>query len=269
MSRFAQLFSRLRAAKRKALGVYLTVGDPSVEISAAAAVAALDAGADFIELGAPFSDPSADGPAIQRAMERALARGVRFADVAAVARRVRAHTEAAPIVLFGYANPFYRALGRGDLAALHGVADGLLVVDVPPEHDADFRSLEGRMARIRLLGPNATEARRRVIAEHGEGFVYLVAYAGVTGAAATRDLEALGAQVTAMRALAPALPLCCGFGVKTRDDARVLAPLADGVIAGSVFVDALGKAATVDEAKAEMARIVRELRAGLDSGPMS
>jgi tryptophan synthase alpha chain len=262
MSRFSRMFARAKSEQRAALGVYLTVGDPSVSLTVSAALAALKAGADFIELGAPFSDPSADGPSIQRAMERALARGTTFEDVLSVAEQIRQGDAHAPIVLFGYGNPFFRAQERGLLVKHQASVDGVLIVDVPPEHDHDFASLQGQMARIRLLGPNATPARRQAIASSAEGFVYVVAYAGVTGAAAATDASGLKNQVQAMRALTD-VPLCVGFGVKTAADAKALSGVADGVIAGSVFVDALSRAKTEKEADDVVSAIVRDLAAGL------
>jgi len=262
MQRFEQMFARLKREKKKALGVYLTVGDPSSEATAEAALAALEAGADFIELGAPFSDPSADGPSIQKAMERALAKGTKFADVATVAKTVRAAAPEAPIVLFGYGNPYFRAQQRGDLLALSETVDGLLLVDVPAEHASDFASLRGKIASIRLLAPNATEPRRQAIASTAEGFIYLVAYAGVTGAAANRDGAELVKLVAQMRALTD-VPLCVGFGIKTGADARAMAQVADGVIAGTVFVEALSQATSVADARSRVSVIVRDLRQGL------
>ena len=255
--RLDAMFARLRAAKRKALGVYLTVGDPSLAVSEAAAHAAVAAGADFLELGVPFSDPSADGPTIQRAMQRALENGVRVADVFALAQRLRSALPDTPLVLFGYANPFLRAGERGDLGRTG--ADGVLIVDAPPDHDADF--VGAPLPKIRLLGPNATAARRKCIAARAEGFVYLVAFAGVTGANQSgNDVKEMRANVAALRKLTR-VPICVGFGVRTADDARTLGPIADGVIAGSVFIDVMHGARDPAAAVAEK---VGELRAGLD-----
>jgi tryptophan synthase alpha chain len=157
-----------------------------------------------------------------------------------------------------------RAKLRGDLA--RAAADAVLVVDAPPDHDRDFDELPLR--RIRLLGPNATPARRKTIAAAAEGFVYLVALAGVTGAGQGGDLRAVQQNVAAMRKLTR-VPLCVGFGVKSGDDAHRLAPLADGIIAGSVFIDVMrGDGRDVmrgaHDPAAAVAAKVRELRAGLD-----
>lgn len=238
MSRFEHCFNALAAKGEKALGVYLTVGDPSLELSAQAADAAVRAGADFLELGVPFSDPSADGPTIQHAMERALARGTSLRDVLRVAKDLRQRHAELPVLLFGYANPFFRAQRAGWLrpALKDADVDGVLLVDVPPEHGADFASLDVDI--IRLLGPNATPERRRVVAKAASGFIYLVAFAGVTGAAAQTSAAALSDNIKAVRKLT-ALPLCVGFGVRTGADAQRVAERADGVIAGSVFVDLL------------------------------
>jgi tryptophan synthase beta chain len=255
-SRLNGMFERL--GKRKALGVYLTVGDPSLVVSEAAAEAAVRGGADFLELGVPFSDPSADGPSIQKAMQRAIAAGTQMNDVLAMAARLRSKLPETPIILFGYANPFLRALQRGDLARC--AADGMLVVDAPPDHDHDFDG--AHLPRIRLLGPNATPARRTVIGKSAEGFVYLVAFAGVTGTRTReRDVEAMKKNVAAMRKVSR-VPICVGFGVRSADDARALGPVADGIIAGSVFIDVMRE--SKDPARAVEEK-TRELRAGLDA----
>lgn len=259
-TRFADLFSLLRQRGEKALGVYLTVGDPDVPATLRAADAAVRGGADFLELGAPFSDPSADGPVIQRAMERSLLKRTTLQQVVDVAAQLRAKHPLVPIVLFGYANPFFVAERAGWLrpALAKAGVDGVLMVDVPPEHDADFSALAEQVSLIRLLGPNATQARREAIAASASGFIYLVAIAGVTGASTQGALEPMAQNIKALRKLTP-LPLCVGFGVRTKEDARRLAPLADGVIAGSVFVELL---AHRDAANAVYEK-VRELKAAL------
>jgi tryptophan synthase alpha subunit/cysteine synthase len=179
-SRLTAMFDRLRTKGQKALGVYMTVGDPDLETSEQALRAALAAGADFAELGVPFSDPSADGPSIQRAMEHALKAGTDMASVLALAARLRTDFPDKPLVLFGYANPFFRALQHADFLPAASAADGVLIVDVPPEHGHDFAELAARLDWIRLLAPNATPERRAIVAKAAHGFIYLVAVTGVT-----------------------------------------------------------------------------------------
>lgn len=262
-NRFASMFAVERAAGRKALGVYLTVGDPSVEVTERAARAAIRAGADFIELGAPFSDPSADGPVIQKAMERALANKTTLHDVARVAKTIRQEFPTLPVIWFGYANPFFVARHEPWFlnAISDGLVDGLLLVDVPPEHGHDFAHLEGSVPLIRLLGPNATPARRAVIGKAASGFIYLVAIAGVTGAASVSSATAVNSLVAHAKALRryTQVPLCVGFGIKSGADAQRLSEGVDGVIAGSVFVDLLTQSNGVELIEAK----VRELKTAL------
>ncbi len=260
--RFADLFKTLRAQNKKALGAYFTIGDPDIATSEKAIRAALKAGADFIELGMPFSDPSADGPAIQHAMERALAHGTTLADALSLAERLRQDFPQTPLLLFGYANPFFRALQTPDfLARAAGVLDGLLVVDVPPEHGADFAELSTRLDWIRLLAPNATPQRQRVVAKAASGFIYLVAVTGITGGAEKRDVETLRTQVAALKALSD-VPICVGFGVREEKDARELAGVADGIIVGSAFVEDIARGGDIEAAVAARTAGLRRGLAG-------
>lgn len=256
-SRIREMFSDL--AGKKALGVYMTVGDPDLATSEKALRAALSAGADFAELGVPFSDPSADGPSIQRAMEHALKQGTTMHDVVALAARLRADFPMKPLVLFGYANPFFRALEAPHFRAQVQAADGVLIVDVPPEHGQDFLALSQQLDWIRLLAPNATPERRAVVAQAARGFIYLVAVAGVTGGTVQRNLAELQAQVAALRSLS-AVPICVGFGVRDEKDARELGGLADGIIVGSAFVDDLAQG---EGFQARIASRVKALLRGL------
>ena len=185
MNRIDVTFAQLREAARTALVPYVTVGDPSLAATPAILHALVDAGADILELGVPFSDPMADGPVIQRASERALAQGVSLRDVLAVTRAFRARDADTPIVLFGYANPI-EAMGVeafADAACEAGV-DGVLVVDYPPEEAEPFAALLAArdIALIFLLSPTTPDARVAAIAKLARGYVYYVSLKGVTGA---------------------------------------------------------------------------------------
>jgi tryptophan synthase alpha chain len=240
----------LRARKEPALVVYLTAGDPTFGESSDLVVAAAESGADLIELGVPFSDPSADGPVIQRAMERALGGpdggGRAFERTLEVVRRVRRVSEV-PICLFGYYNPIYqRGLGRAvDEAAAAGV-DGFLVVDLPAEEsgDLDAELLRAGLCRVPLLAPTTSVERARSIVAGAAvtGFVYYVALTGVTGAAHL-DVDAVADRVRALRPALGGRPLAVGFGIRDAAGASRVAEVADAVVVGSALVDAVARAA--------------------------
>ncbi len=258
MDRLAETFAGLERNARKALVVYLTASDPSLDDSVQAALAAVRAGADVLEVGVPFSDPIADGPVIQRAMGRALAAGGGLAAAFELTRRVRAES-AVPIVLFGYVNPLLSlGLEASCQAAAAAGVDGLLVVDLPPEEAGELRAVAARhgLAWVSLVAPTSGERVGR-IARDASGFVYLVSMTGVTGGklADPTRLAPLVAQVRAARAV----PVCIGFGIRDAESARAAAALADGVVVGSAVVAALEA-----EGAAGVGRLVGELRAGLD-----
>jgi tryptophan synthase alpha chain len=267
VSRLPQVFARAKAARRKALVIYLTAGDPDHETSARLMNAALDAGADVIELGVPWSDPSADGPAIQAAMQRALAAGGGLGKSLAICRQVRdAHPDAG-LVLFGYANPVV-VMGPETFAhkAHEAGADAVLCVDYPPDEDTALTSALGRQGLdfIPLLAPTSTAPRIAAAAAAAGGFIYYVSFTGITGAALT-DLAEPRAHVAAIRAATgDRLPVVVGFGVKTPEHARAVAEFADGVVVGSAAVDVIKKAV---EAKRdpvpELSAFVRALRAAV------
>lgn len=257
--RLQQAFAALGAAKRKALVIYLTAGDPSVHQSVAAAKAAVEAGADVLEVGIPFSDPVADGPVIAQAMSRALKAGGGFRQSLEVIREIRAAV-AVPLVAFGYANPLLWGGLEANCAALKVAgADGLLVVDVPAEEAGSMRSAVSKAGLdwVPLLAPTTGEERVRRIAVHGTGFLYMVSMTGVTGGALD-DLAPLKPLIAAARS-ASSVPLCVGFGVRDRASAAKAAAVADGVVVGSAVVAAL--AAKGPQA---VGALVAELRAGVD-----
>jgi tryptophan synthase alpha chain len=248
-NRIVARFDELRARGEAALIAYLTAGDPSLDESAPLVLEAAAGGADVIELGVPWSDPSADGPVIQRAMERALSTGgagrQTIARVLEVVRAVRRASEV-PIVLFGYFNPLLqRGLDRIADEARDAGVDGLLVVDLPPEESGELDAHVARagLVRVPLLAPTTSPERARLVAARGGGFAYYVALTGVTGAA-TLDPAAVGGRVAALRPSLGGLPLAVGFGVRDAASAGAVAALAgvDGVVVGSALVSAIAAA---------------------------
>lgn len=237
--------SRVRAVfdgERTALVIYLCAGDPSLDITPDLIVAAAEAGADIVEVGMPFSDPTADGPTIQKASERALAAGATLRGVIDAVAAARERTDV-PIVLFGYYNPILR-YGEAKLAADAAEAgvDGLLVVNLPPEHAA---SLVGPMREhgldfIPLLAPTSTPDRVKAAAALATGFVYYVSMTGVTGTAGAPLEEAAKRAGELSKEID--CPVVVGFGVRTRDDVATVAAHADGVVVGSAVVTAIHEA---------------------------
>ena len=264
MNRIDQTFAALRAAGRKALVIYLTAGDPDEETSYRMLEAAAGHGADVIELGLPFSDPTADGPVIQRASQRAIAGGMNVRRALAMVRRFREAGHETPVVLFSYGNPLfaygYEALARDASSA---GADGVLCVDVPPEEAGELEAATAAhgLHVIRLAAPTTTGARLAKIAKGAGGFLYVITRLGVTGAGGLdfSDVAALAVRIRA----GSALPLCLGFGVSTGVDAARLAPHGDGVVCGSAGV-ALAETVPAAGLPAAVAAKVAELRAGVD-----
>ena len=260
MSRLKDTFTRLHESGRKALVVYLTAGDPDVESTVAAAVAAVEAGADILEVGVPFSDPVADGPVIQRAMIRALSCGGGVEQALEVVRKISAVCEV-PIVLFGYLNPLlWLGLGTACARLAEAGGDGLLVVDLPMEEAAEARELASAhgLDWVALVAPTTSADRARAIAEKASGFIYLVTMTGVTGGALT-DVSRLTPMVDAIREVSD-LPICVGFGVRDYGSAKRAAGVADGVVAGSVVVAALESG----DGSQRVGECVKVLRQGVD-----
>jgi tryptophan synthase alpha chain len=262
MNRIEATFSRLRSAKRTALMPYLTMGYPRRESALELVPAIVQAGADLVELGVPFSDPLADGATIQAAAQQALANGMTLPLCLEQAALLRAQGVSVPFVLMGYYNPILQMglerFARG--AAAVGV-DGLIVPDLPPEESEALHSALCRqsIAQIFLLAPTEDEARIGLVAERTSGFLYLVSLAGVTGARdqLPPDLEAFVARARA----ATDLPLAVGFGISMPDQAARVARITDGVIVGSALVKAV--AANRESVKAAGA-FVASLRTGVD-----
>lgn len=266
MSRLQGCFEALRAARRKALVCFITAGDGGVDTTLASMHAMVEAGADVIELGVPFSDPMADGPTIQQSSERALAGGLRVDDVFATVRRFRGTDQRTPVVLMGYANPV-EARGAERFAADAATAgvDGIITVDLPPEegeeHYAAFR--QHGLDPIFLIAPNTAAPRIASLCAGASGFVYFVAIKGVTGSHQAQVSE-VAASVAQIRA-ATDLPVCVGFGIRDAEAARAMAEVCDAVIVGSALVQCFADLrATPEQIPAQLGALVADLRGGVD-----
>ena len=264
MNRIDTRFAQLKSAGRKALVPFVTAGDPSREATVPVMHALVDAGADVIELGVPFSDPMADGPTIQRSSERALARGVGIDYVFGCVRTFRERDDATPVVLMGYLNPVeIRGPQRFARQAAEAGVDGILLVDLPPEEAAEFRDAfeAAGVALILLASPTSSETRLSMLRSLARGYLYYVSFAGVTGAADRLDAHAAGERLRAIRASTD-VPVVAGFGIRDAASAAAMAVDADGVVVGSALVAALADAA--DPAAAAHA-FLAPLRAALDT----
>jgi tryptophan synthase alpha chain len=262
--RIQETFERLRSSGRRALVPYITAGDPDLVTTGYLLDALVDGGADVVELGVPFSDPMADGPVIQRAMERALAQGTSLRDVLACAKSFRARHPDTPLVLFGYLNPIH-ALGYEAFveAVVEAGIDGVLVVDLPVEESAPLcepLALAG-VHFIRLFTPTTTAARLSDLRADASGFAYCVSVAGVTGGSVMAS-EVLGERVAAIQA-ATGLPVVVGFGIRTPEDAATMADLADGVVVGSALVAEIEARAAV-EAPGRILEVLARFRTAID-----
>ena len=265
MNRIDATFARLKAAGRTALIPYVTSGDPSPALTRPIMDALVNAGADIIELGVPFSDPMADGPVIQRAGERALAQGVGLKQVLDIVREFRAADATTPVVLMGYANPI-EAMGTttfADRAKTAGV-DGVLVVDYPPEEAVEFAgALAARgIAAIFLLSPTTPEARIADVARIATGYVYYVSLKGVTGAG-NLDTADVARHLAEIRKHV-VVPVGVGFGIRDAASARAVAVHADAVVIGSRIIEEI-ESGPPAEAPARAGAWLAVIRAALDA----
>lgn len=269
LNRIEKRFAALREDGRKALIPFVTAGDPSLEATVPVLHALVDAGADLLEVGVPFSDPMADGPTIQRSSERALARGAGLAFVFDCVRRFRDDDDQTPVVLMGYLNPVeIRGADRFAAEAASAGVDGVLLVDLPPEEAAEFRqAFEAQgLALVLLASPTTTEARMRLLCADAAGYLYYVSFAGVTGSSERLDTVAASDRLRTIRA-SSGVPVVAGFGIKDADSARAMARDADGVVVGSALVAALSEARDPEEACERARAFLDPLRAALDDGP--
>lgn len=252
--RIARRFTELARAGRAGLITFVTGGDPDMDKSEKMVASLPLMGADLIEIGVPFSDPMADGPAIQEANLRALGAGATLAGVIGLVRRLRARDDRTPVVLMGYYNPIlaFGVEAFVEEAAAAGI-DGLIVVDLPPEEDAELRrpAKARGLDIIRLATPTTDDARLPKVLDGASGFLYHVAVAGITGtrSAAEKTVE----QAVARLKRATDLPVAVGFGIKTPEDAAALARHADAVVVGSALVREV--AAALDDGGDPVARV--------------
>jgi tryptophan synthase alpha chain len=264
MSRIQATFDKLKHRKRKALIPFFTAGDPAPEFTVPLLHALVEAGADVIELGVPFSDPMADGPTIQRASERALKHGVTLHDVLDMVATFRGKDVSTPIVLMGYGNPI-EAMGWETFAkrcAEAGV-DGVLTVDFPPEesHEAFAHLDKHGIDPIFLLAPTSTDGRVERVAKQARGYVYYVSLKGVTGAG-NLDLAAIEQKIPQLRKHIK-LPIGVGFGIRDALTALAVAKLCDGVVVGSRIVQEIENS-TGQDVIANVSKLVKELRQAVD-----
>ncbi len=254
--RIKDTFAKCEAEGRAAFVGYLMASDPDFETSLECILALADSGVDIIEIGAPFTDPMADGPSIQRASLRSLAAGGNITTTLELARRFRSVNTSVPLIVMGYANPIHR-IGYSEFAdkASDAGVDGVITVDLPPEEDAPLRSAldSQNIAVIRLATPTTTEQRMSRIADGASGFVYYVSVAGVTGSGVGAE-EDISAGVDRARQ-ATGLPVAVGFGVRTPERAASFARLADAVVVGSALVDEIEAAVDSGENKSAVKRV--------------
>ena len=267
MSRISSCFSELKARNRTALLPFITAGDPHPEVTVGLMHDLVEAGADIIELGVPFSDPMADGPVIQRASERALAHNVSLHDVFAMVKQFREENDSTPVILMGYLNPVevmgYDVFAKG--AADAGV-DGVLTVDIPPEESHDLiQALRARsLDAIYLAAPTSHRHRLELIAEAASGFIYYVSLKGVTGSA-NLVLDEVAAKLQEIRQVTD-MPVGVGFGIKDAQMAASMAKIADAVVVGSALVSRIeANANEPDKIGAELKQLLQEMRAAMDA----
>ena len=250
----------LRFDHKPGLVVYLTVGDPSLDATRDIAVAAIDAGAAVIELGVPFSDPLGDGPIIQRASERALARGTRLRDVLDVARKIRAARPEAGLIVFSYLNPILRyGLARFADDAKAAGADGVLVIDLIVEEAGEYLAQMTRvnLAPIFLAAPTSPDERLEAIASHSKGFIYAISRVGITGT--QQSIAADAAALVARIRRWTTLPVAVGFGISNAEHFAKVGEFADVAVIGSAIVELIERSAP-EAAPDAVARFIRGLR---------
>jgi len=253
-TRIGKKFNELQAQKGKALIIYLTAGDPSLETTKKLILVLEKAGADILEIGVPFSDPTADGPVIQEAAQRSLKTGTTLAGVMQLITELRKISQI-PIVLFGYFNPIF-AYGTEKFArdAARAGVDGVLVVDLPPEEAPELKKHTDAAGIdfISLIAPTTGTRRAKKIAATATGFLYYISITGVTGTAAPK-LGGIKADLKKIRKIS-SLPIAVGFGISSPEQARQIGRLADGIVAGSALVKLIAE----NGGKAELLKIVSD-----------
>ena len=270
MSRISSCFENLHMSGRKALIPYLTAGDPDIGTTLSLMHALVANGADIIELGFPFTDPTSDGPVIQRAVERALANNTSLRDVLDTVAIFRKTDSKTPVVLMGYLNPV-ECMGYQhfvDSAVAAGV-DGILIVDMPPEESHDLKVIVDKSAlnMIFLVAPTTSDERAARICEQSSGYVYYVSLKGVTGAGHL-DIESVKSNLDRFRSKTD-LPVGVGFGIKDADTARQIAEIADAVVVGSALINKIaeldaGREYSIEELQSHIG-LISDMRNGMDA----
>lgn len=266
MGRIEAVFQDLLRRGERALIPFITAGDPDLDTTERVIHVLVEAGADIIELGFPFSDPMADGPTIQASSQRALASGTTLAGIFAMVRRVREHTNT-PIVLMGYFNPvLHYGPERFSRDAGEAGVDGLLLVDLPPEEAGELQPFlrQAGIDLITLLAPTTPPERMARLAGQGEGFVYYVSMTGVTGARAV-DPTAIARTVSDLRAVSR-VPVAVGFGISSPADVAAVGAFADGVVVGSALVKVMAANGSSDRLLTEVESYIRQLKEPLLPG---
>ena len=251
--------------KKPGLVIYFTAGDPDLATTREMALAAIDNGADVIELGVPFSDPLADGPVIQRASERAVAKGTRLIDVLGICKEIRAARAEAGIILFSYLNPVLQmGLEKFAMAAKDAGADGVLLTDMIVEEAAEYLKVMRAtgLVPVFLAAPTSPDERLKAIAENSLGFVYAISRVGITGTQTELASDAKGL-VERLRKFTT-LPIALGFGVSTPEHVRAVGEFADAAVVGSAIVGLIEKTAAAEAPKA-VGEFVRRLIGGTEN----
>ncbi|MDE1178585.1 MAG: tryptophan synthase subunit alpha [Edaphobacter sp.] len=251
----------IKFEKKPGLVIYLTAGDPDLATTRDIALAAIDNGADVIELGVPFSDPLADGPVIQRASERAVAKGTRLTDVLGIAKEIRAARPEAGLILFSYLNPVIR-LGMKEFAAkaAEAGADGVLLTDMIVEEAGEYLAemKANSLAPVFLAAPTSPDVRLKAIAENSKGFVYAISRVGITGTQSSLTSDA--SEIVTRLKKFTTLPIAVGFGVSNAEHVKAVGEFADAAVIGSAIVQLIEKT-DAKEAAAAVGRFVAGLRA--------
>lgn len=261
MSRIAEKFKQLKADNKKALVTFITAGDPTSEKSLSVLEQLPDSGADFIEIGMPFTDPMADGPAIQASSLRALENGMSLKGVLELLKNFRTKNSATPVILMGYFNPIYKYGCENFVQdAKEAGADGLIIVDLPPEEDEELRipAQQAGLDLIRLVTPTTIGMRLNTVLENASGFLYYVSITGVTGTKSA-NIEEVGSHIQQIKQKTD-LPVAVGFGIKTPDDAANMSKIADAVVVGSAIVENIKENQEDNKVSAIISKQVQELK---------
>lgn len=266
MNRIEQRLSNLAAENRKALVSYIVVGDPNLDESLGMMRAMVESGVDVLELGVPFSDPSAEGPVIQLGHERALEQQTNMRDVLRLVKQFRESDKDTPVVLMGYANPI-EWIGYKNFAANAAEAgvDGVLTVDIPPEEAGELNKalVDEGLVNVFLLAPTTSDQRIQEIVELASGFLYYVSLKGTTGSGKL-DVADVESKLSSIRSFT-SLPICVGFGIKTAETAAKVGQVADGVVIGSALVEIIAEPRSAAERVSALSGYCSRIRDALDT----